>query len=65
MTTVAEMLCAGQLGMQVHREQKACCAACCALTGELDVAVTGRMHLSIACMRAGTIPIVMMGTGKG
>ena len=36
-----------------------------ALIGAVDLLVTGRMHLSIAACRAGTIPIVLMGQGKG
>lgn len=36
-----------------------------ALTGDLDATVTGRMHLSLACLREGTIPLVLMGKGRG
>jgi glycosyltransferase involved in cell wall biosynthesis/GT2 family glycosyltransferase/polysaccharide pyruvyl transferase WcaK-like protein len=31
----------------------------------LDLLVTGRMHLSFASFRAGTLPVVLMGVGKG
>lgn len=35
------------------------------LTGSMDDAVTGRMHLSLAFLGSGALPIVMMGCGKG
>ena len=31
----------------------------------LDLLVTGRMHLAHAAVRQGTIPLIMMGTGRG
>lgn len=35
------------------------------LMGFLDLLVTGRMHLAHAAVRQGTIPLIMMGTGRG
>lgn len=31
----------------------------------LDLVVTGRMHLALAAFRAGTVPVAVMGRGKG
>ncbi|WP_236953134.1 glycosyltransferase [Ketogulonicigenium vulgare] len=36
-----------------------------ALLASCDLLVTGRMHLALAAMRAGTMPLVVMGQGKG
>lgn len=36
-----------------------------AILGLVDILVTGRMHLSFAAFRAGTLPLVMMGTTRG
>lgn len=36
-----------------------------ALLGDVDLVITGRMHLSLAAFQAGTLPFVLMGEGKG
>lgn len=36
-----------------------------ALCAEMDFVITGRMHLSLAAFQVGTLPLVLMGEGKG
>lgn len=52
-------------GRVVKMDRQALYADNIAVLAQLDGLVTGRMHLSYAALRAGTMPIILMGEGRG